>query len=179
MKNLSVYAEMLLNGEIYYKGTKTKVIPNECNLKGLSLELASKDFHGLPLDISSARGIDIVFTDENGKRRFMEVKSNGSPLAIAAERSSIMAYAFCVNLEKPLNKQWGYVLSRSAFMEIGEKLHHIVSGTTSGGRVHTLKTQTVWNNKKNAPHGAKAFKLEDEYIKAGARSFEEYFIERG
>lgn len=174
MEKLGYYAEMVQSGKICYKGTKNPVIANDCNLKGLSLELAVKDYYNLPLEISNAHGIDIIF-QLNGKRTFAEVKSNGSPIAIACSRSSYMMYVFGVDLNKPLNGQWGYVVNKSSFMTIGKKLGHIKQGTTAGGRVDCVKTQTVWNNSKNAPHGTKAYKLEDAYIAAGANSFEEWF----
>lgn len=173
MYPINYYVALLLAGSIYYKGTRRPVIVNSCSALGLALELAVKDFFGLPLDISKARGIDIVATID-GKRRFVEVKSNYSPLSEAVDRSSIMVYCFGVQPEKPLCEQWGYVLAKKDFMEIGKSLNHITIKKNSKGRPETV-TQTVWNNKKQQPHGAKAYKLEDAYIAAGAVSFGEFF----
>lgn len=176
MKNLSTYAEMVMNGEICYKGTKKPVIANDCAIKGLALELAVKDYFNLPLEVSKSRENDIIFVGDDGKRHFMEVKSNSSPIENCVGRSSVMAYVFGVQLDKPLSKQWGYVMPLKQFIEIGYAHGHIKSGTSTGGKVAVaMKTQTVWNNSKNEPHGAKAYKLEDAYIAAGAISFSEMF----
>lgn len=175
MKNLSYYANLLLEGEIHYKGRKSSIVkPNSCSLLGFALELAVKDYLGLEMSISRSRQADTIFSDEKG-RHFLEVKSNSSPFD--ASKCGTIAYAFFVDLEKPLNKQWGYVMPMKLFKEIGYSLNHIKSGTSNGGRNFVEeKTQTVWNYSKNAPHGAKAYKLEDAYLENGAISFEEWFI---
>lgn len=177
MENLRYYAEMVENGKIYYSGTKKVVKPNSCNIYGFAVELAVCDYYGLPLTISRAKTNDVIYTDDNGARHFMEVKSNSSPIDGCVGRSSVIAYVFGVQLDKPLNKQWGYVLPFKTFMSIGKKLKHIKEGTTTGGTVMVeYKTQTVWNNKKQEPHGTKAYKLEDAYQQANAKSFGEWFI---
>lgn len=173
---LQYYANLLLSGSIFYKGTKKPVIVNGCSIKGFALELAVKDFFNLPLEISGQRQIDVIATI-NGQRRHLEVKSNSSPICNGLIHSSIMVYAFGIDLNKPLNQQYGYIINKADFMAIGTALNHFKIGTVNGGKATTVKTQTVWNNSKNAPHGTKAYKLEDEYIKHGGLSFEEFFVE--
>lgn len=177
MKPLQTYAEMLQAGKINYSNSKTVVKPNDCNIYGLALELAVKDYYSLDLTISARRSNDIIFYGKDGKRHFMEVKSNSSPIDGCIGRSSTMAYVFGVKLEKTLAQQWGYVMPLKSFMEIGLELKHIKSGTTQGGKVSVeYKTQTVWVNKDRLPWGKKAYKLEDAYRANGAASFSEWFI---
>lgn len=176
MKNaIAYYVRLLETGKIFYKGTKDIVIVNSCSVLGLALELAVKDFYGLPLNISGRKGIDIIFTDDDGNKRFMEVKSNSSPIGNAVNRSSVMAYAFFIDVNKTLDNQYGYVMDKKIFLEIGYKLNHIKNGTSAGGKAKCIKTQTVYNYSKNEFHGAKAFKLEDEYLNVGAIPFSEFF----
>ena len=183
MKNIQHYVTLLENGSIFYKGTKIPVIVNSCSVFGFALELAVKDYYGLPLVISRQRGIDVI-TEVNGKRTFIEVKSNSSPLAIGVSRSSLMCYACFVDINKPLNRQKGYVINRSDFVDIGIKLNHIKTGTSNyranNGKPSfntCLKTQTVYNYSKGEYHGKKWFKLEDEYIEHGGISFRDWFTE--
>lgn len=176
MNTLDFYAEMLKNGKVCYANTHDTVIVNDCSLRGLALELAVKDFYGLPLTISRVRANDVVFTGEDGKRHFMEVKSNSSPLEDCINRSSVISYAFGVRLEKTLAEQWGYVLPLKTFFEVGIEMGHIKTGTVQGGKYRVkYKTQTVWNNSKGEAHGKKAYKLEDAYKAVGAVSFKEWF----
>ena len=86
-----------------------------------------------------------------------------------------MAYSFYVDLDKPLCKQYGYVMSMKDFLSIGFELNHIKAGTENGGKNRCLKTQTVYNNSKKAFHGKKAFKLEERYLQVDAVSFKEFF----
>ena len=176
MRKLSFYADMLAREEITYAGTSKVVKPNAANIRGLALELAVKDYYGLPLAISRANSNDIVYRDSAERRHFMEVKSNSSPLDGCIGRSGTMAYVFGVRLEKTLAEQWGYVMPTKLFMTIGFELKHIKQGTTNGGRAEVeYKTQTVWNNSKQEPHGTKAYKLEDAYQAAKAKPFKEWF----
>lgn len=177
MKELNYYANMLLNGEIHYKDSKDAVKVNDCNLKGYSLELAVKDYYGLPLEISRSRQNDIIFYDADDRKHFMEVKSNSSPIDGVLGRSSFISYAAFVNLDATLAEQVGYVMKLKTFMDIGMTLGHIKSGTTKGGTVEVeYKTQTVYNNTKSEFHGKKWFKLEAEYVRKGGISFEDWFI---
>lgn len=177
MKTLNYYANKLANGEIYYKGTKETVKPNDCNLRGYALELAVKDYYGLELSICREHANDVVFRDEDDRRHFMEVKSNSSPIDGVLNRSSVISYAFFINLDATLAEQNGYVMPLKKFMDIGMSLGHIKSGTVKGGSVHVeYKTQTVYNYSKMEFHGKKAFKLADAYVQAGAVSFEDWFI---
>lgn len=180
MPKLSIYADMLNSGKIFYAGARkddNPVKPNDCNIRGLALELAVRDYFDLPLVIGTQRQNDIVFRDEDDRRHFMEVKSNSSPLDGILNRSSMISYAFFVDLDRPLNEQMGYVLKLKKFMDIGLSLGHIKSGTTKGGEVAVeYKTQTVYNYSKMEFHGKKAFKLAEAYAQAGAQSFEEFFI---
>ena len=176
MKKLQYYAEMLKTGKIHYTKSKTVVKPNDCNIYGLALELAVKDYYGLDLAISKKHSNDVVFYGKDGKRHFMEVKSNSSPIDGCIGRSGTMAYVFGVKLDKTLSQQWGYVMPLKSFMKIGLEMKHIKSGTTQGGNVKVeYKTQTVWINKDRLPWGKKAYKLEDAYKASGAQSFAEWF----
>lgn len=176
MKKLQYYADLLKNGEICYKGTKKQVIVNDCSVRGLALEIAIKDYHGQKMEISGQKQLDLIFTI-NGKKHFAEIKSNSSPIDVTFNKNSVIFYAFGIQLDKPLNQQYAYIVPKKDFLSIGYELKHIKEGTTSNGRIKCYKTQTVWNNSKQAPHGSKCFKLEDRYIQAGAIPFSEYFKE--
>lgn len=174
MKVLNYYAQLLQDGQI--KTTDNKIVrPNACSLRGFALELACKDYYHLPLKISAAGANDLIIK-VNGKRRFIEIKSNGSPIGTVG-RSSLMCYAFMVDLNKTIAEQYGYIMDMKTFLQIGEKHHHIRhNATVAGGKtVAELKTQSVYNYTKSAPIGSKMYKLEDDYLEAQAMSFSEWF----
>lgn len=176
-RKLSEYAEMLNRGEVCYKGTKTIVEPNSCNLRGFALELAVADYYGQPLEISNVGQMDIIFYDEEGRKHFMEVKSNSSPLDGVLNRSKYISYVPFVDLDGTLSEQIGYVIKLKKFFDIGMSNGHIKPGTTRGG-AYTVeyKTQTVYNYSKMAFHGKKWFKLAELYAQNGGLRFDEWYI---
>lgn len=179
MRDISYYVNLISNGSIKYKDNTTRTFrANSCAINGCAMQLAAQDWAKNKLEFR-LHGIDIIYKDADGERRFLEVKSNSSPIeAASALRCSMIAYASHVEPSRPLNKQDGYVLPMADFLRIGKELKLIKSGTSCGGsKTEDMKTQTVYNNSKGDYHGTKWFKLEEEFLKVGALTFEEFFTE--
>lgn len=179
MKNISYYVELIKAGKIRYKDDTTRVFKaNKCAINGCAMQLAAQDWAGNALEFRF-HGIDIIFKGEDGEKHFLEIKSNYSPIEQAsALRCSLMAYASHVDPNFPLNKQDGYVLPMQDFLRIGKAMGLIREGTSCGGKKsEPMTTQTVYNNARGEYHGTKWFKVEEEFLKAGALTFEEFFKE--
>lgn len=179
---LCVFVDMLINHEICYKNSKIIVFPNSCNLYGYALELAVKHYFGLPLDISRDNNIDVI-AEIDGKRHFLEVKTGSSPcVSLRADGSeknelktcSFFGYAIYIDPNKTLAGQFGYILPSSIIRKTGFETGFLRETVRSDGKP-TIKTQTLYNYKKNDYHGTKAFKLSALWEENGAIPFKEFF----
>ena len=146
-------------------------------LCGYCLELSIKDYLGLPLVLSPAGKVDVTMPI-NGKNRKTEIKQNGGDWRNNCKGESFVAYCPYVDLDKPLNQQFGYIVVKTAFVRCAEKVNLIRHGKKDSKGYSKDSLQTVYNYKLNQFHGAKAFKftalLEDE---TNALTFKEYFID--
>lgn len=93
-----------------------------------------------------------------------EIKSGGGELGNDGEKlvkgSSRVIYCPVVDGEKALEKQVAFVLSREDFLLVLESCGLLREKISTNGQ-RKITIQTFWNNKLNAPHGKKYFKLLD------------------
>lgn len=165
----------ILPALIYYVQFLTpEQAANTCGFYGYLLELAVKDFFGKPLVISPTGKRDISFIHD-GKRRYMEIKENGGDFINQCKGSSLIAYSVFIDINKPLNEQFGYVMPLSAFKECGYKLNHIRKEKVDKDGYNKMSLQTLYNYSKADFHGAKAFKLSALWEESGAVTFKEFF----
>ena len=160
---LSFYARFLSDSELR----------NTCGYYGYLLELAIKDFFGLPLVISDPKKHDLRITLD-GKKRFVEVKENGGNFYNLCRRDSFIFYAVYIDVNKPITGQFGYFMPLSVFRSCGFELKHIRTEKRDGNEIKTA-LQTLYNYSKGDFHGAKAFKLSTLWEENGAISFKEFF----
>lgn len=143
---------------------------------GYVLELAVKDFFGLPLVISEAGHNDCWRVPIDGKDRVLEVKQNGGDFRTAGKGNSFMAYAVYIDLNRDLAHQFGYMMPMEIFRQVGNgDLHHIRAEKKDHNGALKMSLQTLYVYKKNDYLGKKAFKLADAWEDAGAVSFKDFF----
>ena len=144
-----------------------------CALFGYLLELAVKSFFGMPMTISPAGKPDITIPI-NGKNRRTEIKQNGGDFRSNCKGESYIAYCVYVDINKPLNQQFGYIVKKSVFIDCANQVNMIREKTDSKGYKKT-SLQTVYNYKLNDFHGSKGYKLADLLEQHGAIPFKEFF----
>ena len=95
---------------------------------------------------------------------YYEVKTSSGELGNDGEKlvkgSSRVIYCPRVESDKELNEQIAFVLSRADFLLVLESCGLLREKTSTNGQ-RKITIQTFWNNKLNAPHGKKYFKLLD------------------
>lgn len=93
---------------------------------------------------------------------YHEVKTGGGELGNDGEKlvkgSSRVIYCPRVESGKELNEQVAFVLSRADFLLVLESCGLLRKKTSTNGQ-RKITIQTFWNNKLDAPHGKKYFKL--------------------
>lgn len=112
---------------------------------------------------------------------YHEVKTSGGELGNEGEKlvkgSSRVIYCPVVKAEADLTEQNAYVMTRDTFLSVLEVVGLLREKTSTNGQ-RKITIQTFWNNKLDAPHGKKYFKLVnalDACVKNGqAMSFAEW-----
>ena len=138
---------------------------------GKCLELAVKDWYHRPLTLSPAGYCDIRIGSRN-----TEVKSGAGGLGSYGRKllkgSGMVLYIPVLLPDYPLDKQQGYVMERSDFIEALEE-----AGAIRPKDGHRITIQTFWNHSKNKPHGRKLDKMIEAFE---SREYEEacFFFER-
>lgn len=93
---------------------------------------------------------------------YHEVKTGSGELGNDGEKlvkgSSRVIYCPRVESDKELNEQTAFVLSRADFLLVLEGCGLLREKTSTNGQ-RKITIQTFWNNKLDAPHGKKYFKL--------------------
>ena len=93
---------------------------------------------------------------------YHEVKTGGGELGNDGEKlvkgSSRVIYCPRVESDKELEKQVAFVLSRADFLLVLEHCGLLREKVSTNGQ-RKITIQTIWNNKLDAPHGKKYFKL--------------------
>ena len=95
---------------------------------------------------------------------YYEVKTSSGELGNDGEKlikgSSRVIYCPRVESDKKLNEQVAFVLSRANFLLVLESCGLLREKISTNGQ-RKITIQTFWNNKLNAPHGKKYYKLLD------------------
>ena len=93
---------------------------------------------------------------------YYEVKTSSGELGNDGEKlvkgSSHVIYCPRVESNKELDEQTAFVLSRADFLLVLESCGLLREKISTNGQ-RKITIQTFWNNKLNAPHGKKYFKL--------------------
>lgn len=145
-------------------------------INGYLLELAVKDYYGLPLVISKAGKRDLKIT-VNGKVHYCEVKQNGGDFRFECRGSSYIAYSVYIEPEKDLRHQLGYLMPMTVFKSAGYALNHIRKEKLDSKNNCKMSLQTLYDYAKADFHGKKAFKLIDMWEADGAVAFKDFFTE--
>ena len=107
-------------------------------------------------------------------RKCYEVKTGAGELDYLLKSSiKFVVYVPVVHMDLPIDAQEGFILNRADFLQILEEVGLIREKTSTAG-AHKVTIQTFWNNKKNAPHGAKYEKLLDRLYDSCVMTLEEY-----
>lgn len=112
---------------------------------------------------------------------YHEVKTGAGELGNDGEKlvkgSSMVIYCPKVDENKELDEQNAYVMTRDTFLFVLNMVGLLREKTSTNGQ-RKITIQTFWNNKLNAPHGKKYFKLLDtlnDCVKCGqAMEFAEW-----
>ena len=167
LPNLVYYVQFLTDAQRYSDG-----------FFGYVLELAVKDFFNLPLLISPPEKKDVKATIYDNSKHYIEVKQNGGDFRSACHGSGMIAYTVYIDLDKPLNQQFGYVMPMSIFRTVGAELKHIRSEKKDKNGNLKMSLQSLYNYKENDYHGKKAFKLADSWEDNGAITFKDCFVKQ-
>lgn len=103
-------------------------------------------------------------TDMRRAAQCYEIKTGAGELGKLGDKlvkgSRYVIYCPVINPDKELTEQKAYVMSRSTFLEVLAEAGLLREKTSTNGE-RKVTIQTFWNNKLNAPHGKKYFKLLD------------------
>ena len=131
-----------------------------CGWRGDAFETGTKEFLGFKNPHVSKSGRP----DPRRGERWYEFKHSAGELGIVNDKlikeSSMVCYAPIIRDDDELAYINAYVLSRENFLAILENVGLLREKTSSNGQ-RKITIQTFWNNKLNAPHGKKYFKLLD------------------
>ena len=105
--------------------------------------------------VSAAGKVDLRYN-----RKCIELKTGSGTLAIEGDKmlkgNSLVIYVPVVDMQAPVEKQEGFLLSRETFITLLTELELIrVKTATNGSKVVAI--QTIWNHKQNKPHSKKKF----------------------
>ena len=133
--------------------------PTDTGAIGKSFERACKEHLHMLSKVARAG-----HSDMRRANVYHEIKTGGGELGNDGEKlvkgSSRVIYCPRVESDKELEKQVAFVLSREDFLLVLESCGLLREKTSSNGQ-RKITIQTFWNNKLNAPHGKKYFKLLD------------------
>lgn len=103
-------------------------------------------------------------TDMRRATQCYEVKTGAGELGKLGDKlvkgSRYVIYCPVINPDKELTEQRAYVMTRDTFLEVLAEAGLLREKTSTNGE-RKVTIQTFWNNKLNAPHGKKYFKLLD------------------
>ena len=135
-----------------YKSTDTGAI-------GKAFERACKEYLHMLSKVARAGQSDL-----RRAKVYYEVKTSSGELGNDGEKlvkgSSLVIYCPRVESDKELDEQTAFVLSRADFLLVLESCGLLREKISTNGQ-RKITIQTFWNNKLNAPHGKKYFKLLD------------------
>ena len=128
--------------------------------RGDAFETGTKEFLGFKNPhVSKAGKSDLRRGD-----RWYEFKHSAGELGVYGDKlvkgSSMVCYAPIIRDNSELAYIDAYVLSRENFLAILENVGLLREKISTNGQ-RKITIQTFWNNKLNAPHGKKYFKLLD------------------
>lgn len=133
--------------------------PTDTGALGKAFERACKEHLHMLSKVSRAGRSDMRRANV-----YHEIKTGGGELGNDGEKlvkgSSRVIYCPVVDGEKELEEQVAFVLSRADFLLVLESCGLLREKTSTSGQ-RKITIQTFWNNKLNAPHGKKYFKLLD------------------
>lgn len=130
---------------------------NSHGIRGGALELAFKDFFGMPLAISGEKSFDVILL-VNGQRRHAEVKQNGGGLGNKDKSgNSLFIYCPVVRDDLPIDQQEMFVLPRKVFIEILHKTGNYRSDKDKGDGTTQNAVYSIWNYKRNKPCSNKKY----------------------
>lgn len=133
--------------------------PTDTGATGKAFERACKEHLHMLSKVARAGRSDL-------RRAYVyyEVKTSSGELGNDGEKlvkgSSRVIYCPRVESDKELNEQVAFVLSRADFLLVLESCGLLREKISTNGQ-RKITIQTFWNNKLNAPHGKKYFKLLD------------------
>lgn len=103
-------------------------------------------------------------TDMRRAAQCYEVKTGAGELGKLGDKlvkgSRYVIYCPVIDPKKELTEQRAYVMTRGTFLEVLAEAGLLREKTSTNGE-RKVTIQTFWNNKLNAPHGKKYFKLLD------------------
>lgn len=106
-------------------------------------------------ELSAAGKIDLRYS-----RKCIECKTGSGELGEVGSKmlkgNSLVIYVPVVDMDAPVEKQEGFVLSRDKFLEILSELELIRTKTSTKGKL-IYSIQTIWNHKQNKPHSKKKY----------------------
>ena len=133
--------------------------PTDTGATGKAFERACKEHLHMLSKVARAGQSDL-----RRAKVYYEVKTSSGELGNDGEKlikgSSRVIYCPRVESDKELEKQIAFVLSRADFLLVLESCG-LLREKISTNEQRKITIQTFWNNKLNAPHGKKYFKLLD------------------
>lgn len=133
--------------------------PTDTGATGKAFERACKEHLHMLSKVARAGQSDL-----RRANIYHEVKTGGGELGNDGEKlvkgSSRVIYCPRVESDKELNEQIAFVLSRADFLLVLEHCGLLREKTSTNGQ-RKITIQTFWNNKLDAPHGKKYYKLLD------------------
>lgn len=131
--------------------------PTDTGATGKAFERACKEHLHMISKVAKAgrpdlRRANIYYEAKTGSG---ELGNDGEKLVKGSSR-----VIYCPRIEsgKELDKQTAFVLSRADFLLVLESCGLLREKVSTNGQ-HKITIQTFWNNKLDAPHGKKYFKL--------------------
>ncbi len=146
---------------IQYYAEKYGFDTSDCGWRGKAFEVGTKDFLGFKNPRVSPAGR----ADCRRANRYYEFKHCGGELGVLGDKlikgSNLICYAPIVHGDDELQSIRAYVMPRDTFLAVLDNVGLLREKTSSNG-IRKVTIQTFWNNKLDAPHGKKYFKLVDE-----------------
>ena len=130
---------------------------NDCGRNGKAFERLCKERLHMQSKVAAPGR-----TDMRRAAQCYEIKTGAGELGKLGDKlvkgSRYVIYCPVIKPDKELAEQRAYVMSRSTFLEVLSEAGLLREKTSTDGE-RKVTIQTFWNNKLNAPHGKKYFKL--------------------
>lgn len=147
---------------------------SDCGKWGKALESSIKLYFGRKPTVSKQGKIDFI-----KNRKYFEIKSGAGELDyLIKSKVKFVVFVPVVNEELPIDKQEGFILKRTDFLDMLNSIGLVRSKISTAG-TEKVTIQTYWNHSKNKPHGAKYFTLLDKLYDYSLFTLEEYFTMNG